>query len=65
MIKRRNLAGETISNYIEAIRFFCEFYKLKPKDRITPKSVEIASSVRACFIENAVREVARTGHEID
>ncbi|MEM2386204.1 MAG: tyrosine-type recombinase/integrase [Candidatus Bathyarchaeia archaeon] len=31
MLKRRTLAGETRSNYIKGVRFFCEYFKAKPQ----------------------------------
>jgi len=34
MLKRRKLAGETKSNYIKGVRFFCEYLKAKPQSVI-------------------------------
>ena len=32
MLSRRSLKDETKSNYIKGIRFFCQFYRMKPAD---------------------------------
>jgi hypothetical protein len=32
MLSRRSLKGETRRGYIKGIRFFCQFYRMKPDD---------------------------------